>query len=253
MNWLLLRGLSREKRHWGRFPALLAEATQAGVHCLDLPGFGTERGRPSPADIAGIVEDLRARWRPLAEANPGPWGLLGMSLGGMVTMQWATSHPQDFARVVLVNTSAGNLSAPWERMSPSVLPKVVRSLFDTDDASRERRILGMTTCLATNLDEVAEEWAGYAREGRPERIAVLRQLWAAMRFKAPARLEMPALVVSGAKDPFTAPACQRKLATHLKADLEVHPGAGHELAVDAAPWLAERVAAWTAEEVRRAG
>ena len=38
-NWLLLRGLAREQRHWEDFPAIL-ERTLPGtrVHRLDLPG-----------------------------------------------------------------------------------------------------------------------------------------------------------------------------------------------------------------------
>lgn len=244
MNWLLLRGLSREKRHWGTFPQLLAEASGDTVHCLDLPGFGTERGRPSPTCVRGIAEDLRARWLPLAAQHPGEWGLLGMSLGGMVTMQWAGDHPGDFARVVIVNSSARNLSLPWQRMQWGVLPGVVRSLFDIDDVQRERRILGMTTRMAADVEALARQWAGYAQDGRPERVAVVRQLLAAMRFRAPAKLEMPVLVVSGGKDPLTAPVCEQQLAAHFQADFERHPDAGHELAVDAGPWLAGRVTAW---------
>ena len=66
------------------------------MHALDLPGFGTEHARGSPSTAAGIAEDVRARWLALRETNPGPWGLLGMSLGGMVTMAWCRAHPRDF-------------------------------------------------------------------------------------------------------------------------------------------------------------
>lgn len=251
MNWLLLRGLSREQRHWGQFPIKLAEASGDRVHCLDLPGFGTERGRTSPTDIRGIVEDLRARWLPLSEEFDGEWGLLGQSLGGMVTMQWADSHPNDFARVVLVNTSARNLNKPWQRMQLGVLPSLARSLLDRDDEVRERRILGMTTRIAPNLDEIAKEWASFMDDGRPKRTSVLRQLLAATRYRTPDRLSMPVLVVAGEKDPLAAPICARTLAAHFKADLETHPDAGHELGVDASDWLAQTVAGWAHPEKRR--
>ena len=60
MNWLLLRGLAREQRHWGRFPALLsAKLPGDRVFCLDLPGTGTEHRRKSPASIAAIPVGLR--------------------------------------------------------------------------------------------------------------------------------------------------------------------------------------------------
>lgn len=251
MNWLLLRGLSREQRHWGPFPLKLADASGDRVHCLDLPGFGTERGRTSPATIRGIVEDLRERWEPLSKEFDGEWGLLGQSLGGMVTMQWADSHPADFARVVLVNTSARNLNRPWERMQLSFLPSLVRSLLDSDDETRERRILKNTTRMTPNVDEIAKEWATYMDDGRPPRTAVLRQLMAAMRYRTPDRLSMPVLVVAGAKDPLAAPVCARTLASHFKADLEMHPEAGHELSMDAGDWLAQAVAGWAHPEKKR--
>ena len=61
-RWLLLRGLAREARHWGRFTQLLSEKLTAEVHTLDLIGVGTELGRTVPLTISGITDDLRARW-----------------------------------------------------------------------------------------------------------------------------------------------------------------------------------------------
>src|SRR5687768_6347135 len=58
-RWLLLRGLSREQRHWCSFPEDLERATGARTLCLDLPGFGTEHARISPRTIALITDDVR--------------------------------------------------------------------------------------------------------------------------------------------------------------------------------------------------
>ena len=93
MNWLLLRGLAREQRHWGRFPdALRSQLPDDQVFCLDLPGTGTEHQRKSPLEIAGIARDVRARFAGLRAQHPGPWRLLAVSLGGMVAMQWCADH-----------------------------------------------------------------------------------------------------------------------------------------------------------------
>ena len=63
MNWLLLRGLARDKRHWGDFGSLFERRVQdSNVFMLDLPGMGTERHRDSPLSISGITDDLRHRW-----------------------------------------------------------------------------------------------------------------------------------------------------------------------------------------------
>ena len=105
MSWLLLRGLSREKRHWRSFPEQLAAASAGErVLCLDLPGFGTEHARLSPWSMARITDDVRARF--LVERGGDRWSVLGISLGGMVALDWCARHGGDFERCVTVNTSA---------------------------------------------------------------------------------------------------------------------------------------------------
>jgi pimeloyl-ACP methyl ester carboxylesterase len=245
MNWLLLRGLAREQRHWGRFPEVLrARLPGDGVHCLDLPGTGSEHARQSPGSIRAIAADVRARWLALREQHGGPWSLCAISLGGMVAMQWCGDHPLDFVRAVLINTSAGNLSAPWRRIDLRVLPRVLRTLVSRDALGRQRNMLEMTTRLATNLPELAARWAKVQEESPIRRATVLRQLWAGARFRAPARIEAPVLVLAGARDPFTDPGCPKKVAAHFGARLEVHPDAGHDLPLDAPDWVAERIADW---------
>lgn len=244
MNWLLLRGLSREQRHWGDFPASFARTVGGAAHCLDLPGTGTEHVRPTPANIAGITEDVRCRLNLLKRAHPGPWSLFGISLGGMVAMDWVARHPADFERVVLANTSAANMSVPWKRMDYRVMPKVARAIFLKDDLARERLILSITTKLATDLDAVAATWATFQSDAPVARSVVLKQLWAASRFQAPARLPVPALILGGGRDPLMDPSCPHRLAARFGVPIEVHPEAGHELALDAPEWVAARVAAW---------
>ena len=160
-NWLLLRGLAREQRHWGRFPQIFsAQLPGVQIHCLDLPGPGTEHRRKSPLSIAGITDDLRGRWLGLREKNPGPWNLLAQSLGGMVAMDWAGRHAADFASLVLVNTSAANLTAPWRRMRLAVLPDIMRALVSRNELLRNRRILKVTALLAVDREPLAIEVGG---------------------------------------------------------------------------------------------
>lgn len=245
MNFLLLRGLSREQRHWGSFPdTLCARIPDLRVHCLDLPGTGTESHRPGPTTVEAIAEDLRERWLALRDANPGEWGLLGMSLGGMVAMQWCADHPADFSRVVLCNTSAGNLSRPWSRLDPRVLPSLVRAMTFSDPVVRERLVLSAITCQLADLDGTAQAWASYQQDRPISRATVLRQLWAAIRFRAPERLEIPGLILSGGRDVLMKPSCPRLLAEHFGMPLQVHPEAGHELALDAPDWFADQMATW---------
>ena len=105
-DWILLRGLVREQRHWGDFPAIFARELGVRVHTIDIAGAGTQHRESCPRSVAGMAEDVRARWLTLRaelERTHGAtrWGLLGVSLGGMIAMAWAAAHPADLQRVVL--------------------------------------------------------------------------------------------------------------------------------------------------------
>ena len=237
-SWLLLRGLAREQRHWGAFlPALRAAMPGARVHCLDLPGAGTEHARESPATIRGIAEDVRQRWLAL---GPGRWGLFAMSLGGMVAMEWCAAHPADFSALVIANTSGRGLNPFWQRMRPAIVPQIALALASRDAEAREKRILSLTTRLHDG-NGTAAQWAAFHTDRPMSRSNALRQLLAASRFQAPARIDVPMLVISSAKDGFTHPACPKALAARFNAPLAVHPEAGHDIANDAPDWLAAEI------------
>lgn len=246
MDWLFLRGLSREQRHWGSFPDVFrAKVKGARVHCLDLPGTGTELHRESPVTVREIMADVRRRHLALRAENPGPWGLLAMSLGGMVAMAWAADHPDDFSRVVLANTSASDVGKPWDRMQPTAIATTVRVMLSRDPVERERRVLGMVTRRLRDRDAVARAWAEIHRTSPVSRATVVRQLLAATRFRAPAKIDPPVLILIGAADALASPACGHALAQRFGAPIEIHPDGGHELALDAPEWLADRIAAWS--------
>ena len=245
MNWLFLRGLTRERRHWGRFPAVFESANKgARVHCLDLPGSGTELLRDSPVSIHGIAEDVRVRWSELKKTFEGPWSCLAISLGGMVALDWAATHPGDFERAVVLCSSAANLSLPWERLNPFVIKGLLEAGLVRESFARERRILEMCTALQTDPDRVAGEWASISSDSGRLRMTFIRQIAAATRFFAPARLSCPALFLTSMNDRFTHPSCSFRLAKRYGAALRCHEKAGHELALDAPEWVASETKSW---------
>lgn len=245
MNILLIRGLAREARHWGRFPDRLeARIDGAKAFRLDLPGVGTEVRRRSPISVAKIVDDVRQRWLVLRAEHPEPWLLFGISFGGMVSMSWATRYPQDFSRLALCNTSAANLGLPHQRIPPSSLLGLVRSMGIKDPEARERHVLSMISNVPERYDEIAAEWAGYARDASPGRSLVLRQMLAAGRFRAPRSMPMPTLVLLSENDRFTSSHCSERLSDRLGAPVVRHPTAGHALSVDDPDWIVDRIAEW---------
>ncbi len=248
--WLLLRGLAREQRHWGEFPQVLLQTLGAEkVLCLDLPGTGSEHWRVSPGSISAIMEDVRQRWLEVRGEGASSWGVIAISLGGMVAQDWASRHPEDFKAVVLINSSAASGSWPWQRIRPAAFFGALRMLFVSDALKRERVVLRLTTRLLPDREVVARKWADFARE-RPARPgSALAQLFAAARFIPPRNLACPVLVIRSEQDGFTDPHCSLVLARRLCAASRAHTRAGHDLPLDDPRWLASEIAHWSRREV----
>ncbi len=255
-RWLFLRGLSREARHWLPFPEHFErDVPGARVHVLDLPGAGTEWRRRTPVSVEAMMRDVRRRWLAVRDlhaardaATPGargtPWALLGISLGGMLALQWLADFPGDFERAVVINTSAGDLSPPWRRMRLGVLPGITRALRSSDPVAREREVLRATTRLFDGHDALAARWAEYHRTRPMTRANVLRQLAAASVFRSPDRIRVPLLVLAASADPLARAECGERIAAKYRAPFERHPTAGHDLPLDDPAWVTGRVARW---------
>jgi pimeloyl-ACP methyl ester carboxylesterase len=246
-HWLFVRGLSREARHWLPFPERFEhDVPGARVHLLDLPGAGTEWRRRAPLSVGGVMRDVRRRWLRLRDAHPGPWAILGISLGGMVVLRWIGEHADDFERAVVINTSAADLSPPWGRMRLGVMPGIARAIRTDDAVAREREVLRATTRIFEGHDALAVQWAAYHRDQPITRRNVLLQLAAAARFRSPPSVHVPLLVLAAAYDPLARAACGRRIADKYHSRFELHPTAGHDLPLDDPGWVTERVAAFAA-------
>src|SRR6185503_14916644 len=183
MNWILLRGWSREARHWGDFPAqlqaaLAGSASPTTVRALDLPGNGSRHLERSPARVSAMVDAVRENL-----GGPGKFHLLGLSLGAMACVDWAARFPGEVAACVLLSASLRPFSPFYERLRPGNLPKVAGLFLEKDAARREAGILALTSSGADA--GLAPVWARYAEDRPVSRGNVLRQLVAAARFSAP--------------------------------------------------------------------
>lgn len=246
-TWLLLRGLTREHGHWGDFPALLQAALPAGTRVItpDLPGNGMLWQQRSPASVPDMVDALRQDLH--RQGVHGPCHVLAMSLGAMVTVDWMHRHPDEVSAAVLVNTSLRPYSPPWRRLQPRHYPTIVKLLLTQASAEAwERAILGMTTRHpAVREDTLLADWLRL-RTMRPVSTGNgLRQLWAATRYQAPrAAPAVPVLLLNGEGDRLVHPSCSSVLAARWGAPLLRHPTAGHDLPLDAGPWVVQQVLDW---------
>jgi len=244
-NWVLLRGLMRERRHWEAFPAQLQHALpHARIVTPDLPGNGALHRERSATSVAAMVELLREQLR--AQQVAPPYSLLALSLGAMVATEWSSRYPHEIACCVLINTSMRPFSPFYKRLRWQNYGALVAQIVRGGVLRQERLILDLTSSHGSDA-ALAARWAAYQHSHRVSRANALRQLWAAARYRAPsAAPPVPLLVLAGARDRLVDPGCSRSVAAAWGAAFDVHGQAGHDLPLDDGAWVAARVAQWRA-------
>jgi len=96
---VLLHGFTGHARSWDSF----AEAMTDGYRVLALDQRGHGETGWAPADRYGVgdmADDLTAFVKALGLRS---FSLLGLSMGGMVTMEYAGRRPAELARAVIVD------------------------------------------------------------------------------------------------------------------------------------------------------
>lgn len=242
-TWIFLRGLTRERRHWGRFVGQFQQALPGHqVVTLDLAGNGLRNFETSAATVQAMVADCRAQ---LAQSHTAPpYHLLTMSLGAMVAVAWAQTYPKEIASQVLINTSLRPFSSMAQRLRPANYGTLLRlTLSGASPLDWERAILRMTS--NQNDPSILPTWLAMRQANQVSRSNALRQLLAAVRFCAPPEHPLtPTLLLASEHDHLVSVECSRTLARHWQCALRTHPSAGHDLPLDDGPWVVTQVAQW---------
>ena len=253
MTWVLLRGLTREARHWAGFVQQLNHALHGSgkapirVLALDLPGNGSFNQETSPTSVRTMADCTRTRLQELEV--PGPYCLLGMSLGGMVATGWALRHPEDIDRLVLINSSMRPTGSAIERLRPAnwfTLAMVATRW--RDDHHAEQMIHRLTCNRIDTLTDDVHDWL-HLRKTNPVSLRnAWRQLRAAAAFAVTSAPACKVLILSSSNDQLVNPRCSTRLAKAWQARHHMHPWAGHDLPHDDADWVGRRIEEWLAEE-----
>jgi pimeloyl-[acyl-carrier protein] methyl ester esterase len=256
MNWLLLRGLAREQRHWHGFGDLFgARAVGEPVLLVDVAGVGTQHQRWTHPSIEWMARDVARRlpgWSPRSETSAS-WSIIGLSLGGMIALELCRLYPERIRNAVIVNASSRLTSWP-ERLRPGAARELARASLSPDPVHRERLVLELTSALPEpERARYAVRAAEFARDAPTSRWSVLAQLLAAARFVPPARAALTArlLFVCARSDALVSPRCTRELAAWYGVESQEHPWAGHDLPLDDPGWLCERILQFAAENELR--
>jgi pimeloyl-ACP methyl ester carboxylesterase len=240
--WLLLRGLSRETRHWGSFlPQFAAAFPDSRVLGIDLPGNGVFNTLESPLRVEAMADFVRAQAM-LAGLVP-PYRVLAMSLGAMVTVAWAQRRPQDLSHAVLINTSLRPFSPFWQRLRPCHYAHLFRMAIGHPGPEEwERTVMALTCHHPADKEGTLEAWLRYRSDQPVSTRNTLRQLVAAARFRASGQAPgCPLLLLGSTRDNLVDIRSSRAIARAWRVPLVEHPSAGHDLPLDDPAWVIAQV------------
>jgi 3-oxoadipate enol-lactonase len=187
----------------------------------DLRGHGLSDCPSGPYRLADFVADLRGLLDHLGIRRAV---LVGISIGGLVAMEYASRHPDGVRSLVLADTAARiGTAAQWrerieavrrtglERLAATALEMWFTESFRAGESARVR---GYGNLLArTPAEGYVASCAMLAESDLAERARTIRA---------------PALVITGEEDRVTPPEQGRALAALLPgARFEAIPGAAH--------------------------
>jgi len=251
-TWVLLRGLMRESRHWGDFPDYFQHTLGSDkVITLDFPGNGWLYAEASSASVAEMANHCRISLDQLG--IPPPYRVIALSLGAMVAVEWSRQHPSEFERLVLINTSLAPLNPFYHRLRPENYFSLLSFLIHGSLRQREKLILRLTSTrqyTQPQIDTLLDQWESYAREYPVTRTNILRQLYAAIAFRASQTApEVPLLLLAGQQDQLVNVKCSIELAHRWGIPIKLQPTAGHDLPLDDSEWVTRQVKEWASRRI----
>jgi pimeloyl-ACP methyl ester carboxylesterase len=224
---------------------VLDAAAQAGWRAVapDLLGFGD-----SPTDPPHTWErQVEALWELHGELELGPVVLAVHDWGGLVGLRWACDHP-DVVRAMVISDTGFFADGKWHGLAETL----------RTEGQGEQIVAGLTpdgfaalmTQASSGIDDAAAAEYFKTFAGDDARRHATFELYRSGDFSKlepyAGRLEsidVPALLLWGADDPFAPQAGAERLARRLPhASLEIVPGTGHFVYDDAPDVAAAAVA-----------
>lgn len=237
---VLIRGLLREKRHWGLFYKQLCEQYPARtVLCLDLAGNGARHQAASPSSIQGMVNDLRVQLR-IKEINPYSIDIIAISMGGMIAIEWMTRYPNEIHSAVLINTSVRPYSPFYHRLNWRQYLTIINILRTTPE-NKEALIMALTSNHQYQHQHTLDEWIAWRKQYPVSTRNALVQLQAAARYRVRYSPTKPVLLIASEQDKLVNVTCSKMLASRWQLPLFLHPSAGHDLPLDDPDWLCDQI------------
>lgn len=242
MNIILLRGLVREKKHWGSFVTELQAAfPKANIITPEIQGVGEFVDLTSPSNFIDMVKFMRSNI--LKEIEGQDNYLIAMSLGGMLARQWVEIFPNDFKQITLVNTSFKGINSLFNRLRPKSIISFFKIFLTPSVQAREKAIVQMVSNNNTNHEAIINTWIEIQNKRPVKRQSFINQIKAALSFSPQLTWpkEIPLMILCGQKDRLCNYKSSLELHSKWGGEIHIHPTAGHDLPIDASEWMIEKI------------
>ncbi|MDP8923516.1 MAG: alpha/beta fold hydrolase [Chloroflexota bacterium] len=191
----------------------------------DLRGHGRTEAPPGPYTMTDHVADLS---RLLDRLETDRAALVGLSMGGYVTMNFLAAHPERAWAAALVDTRAeGDTEQTKAAREAQAREVAAAGMAPFVEAAIPRMFAPKTIA---ERPELVERYRGIVDPARPPAVvAALQGLALRPDVTPPLRsVRCPTLVVVGSEDVVTPPSDARHIAEAIPdAQLEIIEGAGH--------------------------
>lgn len=193
---VLLHGVASNARIWIMAGPLLAERFH--VYALDQRGHGESEAPDGGYDFASVAADLDGFIEELGLERPA---IVGHSWGGNVALEYAATHPNRTAGLVLVDGGFMEISThmTWERAEKEMAPPDLTHLTPEQlIAGAKRWALGslwsddVEAAFLANF-RVADDGTIRPRLSRANHMQVVRALWEQRPSEHYANIDCPVL------------------------------------------------------------
>lgn len=287
-HWVLLRGLGRDKRHWGNFSERFRQhfADETVIE-IDTLGNGEWSNVASPLSIAQYTDHCREQYEQVCCINSGAINkklhhskhnihLVALSLGGMIALDWSQRFPQEVSTLILLNSSAANLTPWYQRLNSktlatllvrvvlkSMLPRtnqgyqpieyviehqVLRATsnqYNNEHSDQQNKLQSRQQSKQPSKQQekhaLVEQWVRFRQVRCTRSVNLCRQLIAASRFQALKLNTLAPLILTSKQDRLVSAVASEQLHHFLGGTLLVHPSAGHDLTLDDASWVIAQI------------
>jgi pimeloyl-[acyl-carrier protein] methyl ester esterase len=245
----LLIGLTKESGHWDEsFVSTIKSLFNTDeLVAFDIPGCGKHLSENTPTSIDKIVTRMRElHFDDINTDSDTENILISISLGGMIGTEWTKLFPDDFQRMVIINSSFKNLSPLFKRVRPWGVKKFLKVFFSKTPVDREKHIIELCANNKSVHSPTLEKWSKIALERPVTNKNILNQTFAGSKFKVTHVPKIPVFIIAAKHDKLAHYSCSEMIQKKWGSELTIidDENIGHGVHLDAPEQLAQLIHKW---------